>query len=521
MTTSTVAISMACFRFLWLLILPGLAYAQSVQPSNTTIAASQMNQLRLTGGPLFQVKPPYNLLPLTAETGKGSSNPNSVAAISATGTLKHIDPQNLTNLTTGDVGYISCDPDGSNIDPASVFEKAETSKPQAIILYTLDAVQCNLTGPYTFTTIYSTTSAKDAQDILDTIALYPSSTDIQPTAMIATNTTASATTSATNDPTGNPAPTTAVAMSILYSITGIITLLFLIIIATGAVRAHRHPERYGPRNIAGRPRQSRAKGLARAMLETLPIVKFGDPEPVKPGSGDVELEDGTASHTAPTDTTAEGVVDGRRKSSGTETSPETSVALGMAAAEEGSTKEGTEAATTTPPKEGDLGCSICTEDFTTGEDVRVLPCAHKYHPACIDPWLLNVSGTCPLCRRDLRGDAEEPNSPEEAARASTDLPPPLNLEGTLEALHHHEAGESSEDGNNHQRHRISRFLDLNRLRHAAPHERIAALRQLREESRTQEQIEQAVEGQQSRRTRVTGRLRDTFRIRTRTQDSAP
>ncbi|TVY88393.1 Receptor homology region,transmembrane domain- and RING domain-containing protein [Lachnellula willkommii] len=524
MTTSTVA-SKACFRFRfpWLLILPGLAYAQSVQPSNTTVA-SQMNQLRLTGGPLFQGKPLYNLLPLTAETGKGASNPNSVAAIQASGTLKHIDPQNPKNLSTADVGYISCDSDGSNIDPSSVLQKAETIKPQAIVLYSLDSNQCNLTGPYTFTTIYSTTSFKDAQDILNTIALYPSSTDIQPTAMIATNTTTSTATTATNDPTGNPAPTTAVAMSILYSITGIITLLFLIIIATGAVRAHRHPERYGPRNIAGRPRQSRAKGLARAMLETLPIVKFGDPEPVKPGSENVELEDGTASHTAPTDTTAEGVTDSRRKSTEGGTLPEASVASvasGMGAAEEGSTKEGKEVAATTPPKEGDLGCSICTEDFTTGEDVRVLPCAHKYHPACIDPWLLNVSGTCPLCRRDLRGDAEEPRPSSEEAPASTELPPPLNLEGTLESSHQHEAAESTEDSNNHQRHRISRFLDLNRLRHAEPHERIAALRQFREHARTEETNEEVeVEEQRSRRARVTGRLRDTFRIRTRTQNPA-
>ncbi len=43
-----------------------------------------------------------------------------------------------------------------------------------------------------------------------------------------------------------------------------------------------------------------------------------------------------------------------------------------------------------------LGCSICTDDFLVGEDVRVLPCSHKFHPACIDPWLINVSGTCPL-----------------------------------------------------------------------------------------------------------------------------
>jgi hypothetical protein len=28
--------------------------------------------------------------------------------------------------------------------------------------------------------------------------------------------------------------------------------------------------------------------------------------------------------------------------------------------------------------------------------VRVLPCQHQFHPPCVDPWLVNVSGTCPL-----------------------------------------------------------------------------------------------------------------------------
>ena len=46
--------------------------------------------------------------------------------------------------------------------------------------------------------------------------------------------------------------------------------------------------------------------------------------------------------------------------------------------------------------ENGLACSVCTDDFTKGQDVRVLPCNHKFHPECIDPWLLNVSGTCPL-----------------------------------------------------------------------------------------------------------------------------
>jgi hypothetical protein len=43
-----------------------------------------------------------------------------------------------------------------------------------------------------------------------------------------------------------------------------------------------------------------------------------------------------------------------------------------------------------------LVCPICTDEFIRGEDVRLLPCNHKFHPDCIDPWLVNVSGTCPL-----------------------------------------------------------------------------------------------------------------------------
>lgn len=46
--------------------------------------------------------------------------------------------------------------------------------------------------------------------------------------------------------------------------------------------------------------------------------------------------------------------------------------------------------------DGALGCSICVDGFTEGESTRVLPCGHDFHPACIDPWLLNIPGTCPL-----------------------------------------------------------------------------------------------------------------------------
>jgi hypothetical protein len=238
--------------------------------------------------------------------------------------------------------------------------------------------------------------------IEDSRALFFNMSTTQPSATIMDQVSATATSSASSSTSSNeatppstsstPAPTTAVAMSILYSITGIITLLFLVIIATGAIRAHRHPERYGPRGgLPGRPRQSRAKGLARAMLETLPIVKFGDGE-AKPESREIELEEGGSERhqhdvaAAPVQTVES---DTQAVTTGDGTVHETGIGPDEHTHAEGSHTEAQGVSE-------HLGCSICTEDFEKGEDVRVLPCNHKFHPACIDPWLLNVSGTCPL-----------------------------------------------------------------------------------------------------------------------------
>jgi len=283
-----------------------------------------------------------------------------------------------------DFAYVNCGDYPGQINATDVFESIAARAPRAIVLYSLTTTRCDFTGDLMFNTLYTMISSRDSEDLLTIVQ----NTSGLLAARIGTNSTnqqSSANQQTNNN--GGPAPTTAVAMSILYSITGIITLLFLIIIATGAIRAHRHPERYGPRTgNTGRSRQSRAKGLARAMLETLPIVKFGDPEPAKPGARDIELEDGNNSvHDPPRDTDATGAL---------KTIPTGAVVeSGMNESTQGtSVRSGQEPVV----KDGELGCSICTEDFTTGEDVRVLPCKHKYHPACIDPWLLNVSGTCPL-----------------------------------------------------------------------------------------------------------------------------
>ncbi|KAJ9171143.1 hypothetical protein P3X46_014545 [Hevea brasiliensis] len=52
-------------------------------------------------------------------------------------------------------------------------------------------------------------------------------------------------------------------------------------------------------------------------------------------------------------------------------------------------------------------CHICLVDYEEGDEIRVLPCSHEYHMSCVDKWLKEVHGVCPLCRDDVcKGVAE-------------------------------------------------------------------------------------------------------------------
>jgi len=46
-------------------------------------------------------------------------------------------------------------------------------------------------------------------------------------------------------------------------------------------------------------------------------------------------------------------------------------------------------------------CTICLEDFEFDEELRMLPCSHCFHKACVDHWLLRQQRRCPLCMQDV------------------------------------------------------------------------------------------------------------------------
>lgn len=56
--------------------------------------------------------------------------------------------------------------------------------------------------------------------------------------------------------------------------------------------------------------------------------------------------------------------------------------------------------------DGDV-CPICLGDLEEGEPMKVLPCAHYFHPSCIDEWLV-AHNSCPMCKRKVVKDVLAP-----------------------------------------------------------------------------------------------------------------
>lgn len=58
-------------------------------------------------------------------------------------------------------------------------------------------------------------------------------------------------------------------------------------------------------------------------------------------------------------------------------------------------------------------CHICLGEYEEGDQIRILPCQHEFHMSCVDKWLKEIHGVCPLCRGDVRhggGESSVSNS---------------------------------------------------------------------------------------------------------------
>ncbi|KAJ3516843.1 hypothetical protein NLJ89_g871 [Agrocybe chaxingu] len=276
----------------------------------------------------------------------------------------------------------------------------------------------------------------------------------------------SGTSSAPAEPGNSGSPNTALAMIILYAITGCVSALFCIVIISGAIRAIRHPERYGPRARLDGPPAEQSKGTDASHSRYIPHCQVwqwsgclsrlstsarGKDVESPPAGTNIEMDAlqkgkeisspeaaGTSDPqstqsspaVAPTNTTEDpspGEEPGSSRTA-TDNNPEPD---GVA---EGSPRNLAVAASNhvdhddiVPASIGRDTCPICIVNFEEGDDIRVLLCEgkHCFHQQCVDPWLLKLSSSCPICRHDfLALENMLSGHTDEEADGSEQLAPP-------------------------------------------------------------------------------------------------
>jgi hypothetical protein len=69
-------------------------------------------------------------------------------------------------------------------------------------------------------------------------------------------------------------------------------------------------------------------------------------------------------------------------------------------------------------KEAGPRCSICYEEYVTGDSMTALSCLHKFHRVCVKRWLTTQKNSCPECcvlvlsAEDRKPERQRPRDPD-------------------------------------------------------------------------------------------------------------
>ena len=226
-------------------------------------------------------------------------------------------------------------------------------------------------------------------------------------------------------------------MLALYIIVGIISAAFVTMLCFGCRRAVRDPQRYGWREgDEENPPQTAASGLAQAILDTFPVIKFTEaksrpPAENREGENGEGLDDdklGPSKSIKSEQESSFAMVELHRDdpsgssdmqpNSNTPSQPVSASLdhrpslvrpMSMSSGVLSDTGTGTGVVTyhddmaAVSETTGDNGggtCAICIADYVEGDILRQVQCdgKHMYHKRCIDLWFQNQI-CCPLCRK--------------------------------------------------------------------------------------------------------------------------
>lgn len=356
-----------------------------IEPTNSTSGLDNTLSLSIIGN-LSSLRITTDVAALTAITGRSIIKNGNNEGI-CVGSLILAEKNKV--ISWPNIAMISCD---NETETMELVLQAASQNSACMLLYSLNSAACTLPNskkfyPSQLGFVMTFLSVPTAQSVVSNVRAneegdFTGVLNVMPTA--------------TPAPTGGKTSSgSTLAMAILYAITGVVAFLFLFVIVSGAIRVHNYPERYGLppaggyRNDEDNAQYSnmhRAKGIARAVLDSIPLVT-------------VRVKPKTTQFVKEVEPISESTV-GLEKSDGIE--------LEINPAEPEALKQRPLSIPLVIEDDDDKStCPICFEDFQDGQVLRILPCKHRFHALCVDPWLLNSSSHCPLCRVDLSISQEE------------------------------------------------------------------------------------------------------------------